>query len=272
MTTTFSLDNVPRHLRLPPIDTPILEYWADCFDHAFVALNPFFRVPGYTPETAAYGVVHLDLTNEQLIEHPQSDPPRRGNEAPDNFDDFIKAHGEPVRWSDIQKEIGAKDFMNFARTVWLWTVAVEREDRDPNISFLLDAYCQKHGVYRPEEDQLPAIMEPMLGRFLEVLGIEEVTLWSEWMNVSSTVPASDFATEKPCVSLPREKTSVITAPGFLIGWEFDDVAGLMGISDELRQKADPEQFLEGFWVTPEMYADVFNPVGREKRKPPVSKM
>jgi len=263
------MTQIPRHVLCPPTGIPILEWWEVCYDHVFVVFNPFFRVPGYSPETAAFGPVRAGPRSVAEIVGLLTGPtPERPNAAPDNFDDLIKAQGQPVPWRTVAEAIGASDFTAFCRTVWLWTLQVERPDRDPLIAGALSRYCRETGTYPPEEDMLPAILEPVLGRFLAALGISEVQLWSEWRDVSKTVPVSALRATAPCVELPGEKLCAVSAPGVLIAWQFDDVAGLLCLNHEMRSRADPAEFFEGVPVTGAMYADVFNPVDRMPRRPP----
>lgn len=258
----------PRHLHEPDLAVPVLEWWADCYDYVFVVLNPFFRVPGYTPETAAYGPEHVGSLSNKSILALLKNLPDRANEAPANFEDIVKKTGEPLRWIEIQREIGADDFQTFARTAWLWTVHTDRQDRDPQIALALEAYCQKNDIYPPEEDMLPAVLEPVIGKYLNALGLDSVEIWNEWRNVSREIQVSDLAPDAPSVEIPREKTSAVAAPGLIMSWGFDDTYGLLGLSDALKNRVDPDSYFEGFWVTPDMYCDVFNPVGFFDRQPP----
>jgi len=51
--------DIPRHLAEPPLDTPMLDWWADHYDHVFIAYSPFFRVPGFDPDMVAYGASYI---------------------------------------------------------------------------------------------------------------------------------------------------------------------------------------------------------------------
>ncbi|MCA0873614.1 hypothetical protein LCL97_22505 [Seohaeicola saemankumensis] len=266
------MTQIPGHVLCPPTDIPILDWWMGCYDHVFVVFNPFFRVPGYGPETAAFGPVRTgSLSVAEIVGLVTGPTPERPNAAPDDFGDLIKAQGRPVAWRRVAEAVGAGDFTAFCRTVWLWTLQVERPDRDPQMAGALSRYCRETATYPPEEDMLPAILEPALGRFLAALGISEAQLWSEWRDVSKTVPVSALRASAPRVELPGEKLCAVSAPGFLIAWAFDDVAGLLCLSQELRDRADPSAYFEGFPVTEGMYSDVFNPVDRAPRQPPCNR-
>lgn len=129
------MKEVPRYLQDPPLDIPILDWWARDYDYVYVILNPFFKVSGHSPKASFYGVVHHDNVTVQgvldLVEKANRPLP---NKAPSDFERIIKATGEPIRWKDIQTAIKAKDFWEFARTVWLWTLEVKRTDRNPIIA------------------------------------------------------------------------------------------------------------------------------------------
>jgi hypothetical protein len=78
-------------------------------------------------------------------------------------------------------------------------------------------------------------------------------------NWSKAVSVSEFRADRPSLDIPREKISAVSAAGFLICWEFDDVVGLLAITDEHFKRANPADHFEGFWVTHDMFGDVFNP-------------
>lgn len=256
-----------RALQHPSIDTPVLEWWANHYDHVFVVLNPFFRVPGYSPRTTAYGPVRRDLSVDALLDQIKNPPPPAANAAPEDFDDIIKVRGEPIRWSHIQRRIGASDFDTFARSVWLWALQVERADRNAEICAKLDALCAAESIYPPEDDQLPAVLEPAIGRYLTALGHTHVQVLDEWRQTSQTVEVEDFAKGQPSLCIPGEKLSAIAADGVLFSWAFDDVQALLAVSDGKRGLADPAEYFEGFALGIGAFCDVFNPAGFLKRTP-----
>ena len=258
----------PRHLQEPPLATPILEWWAGCYDHAFVVLNPFFRVPGHAPATSAYSTVRTGpLSVGEIVDLVSSPQPPQPNRAPEDFDSLIKATGQPVSWDEIRRAIDAPSGMEFYRTVWLWTVQCERKDRNAVIADALSRHCDATATYSPEEDMLPAVMEPMLGRYLAAHGLETVTLWSEWRDKSLEVTVASLMPGNPALRLPRDKVAAVTAPGLIMCWAFDDVSALMAMTDARLIQADPKDFFEILSVTPDMYPDVFNPQDANPRRP-----
>lgn len=260
------MKQVPRHLDRPPLDTPILQWWANEYDFVYAILNPFFKVPSYSPSTTQYGVTHVgNSALQDIINFVTTTKISTSNDAADDFDSTIKRTGQQVLWSDVQRAIGAEDFVEFARTVWLWVVHSDRSDKNLAIARALTRYCDENHVYPPEEDVLPAVLEPTLSEYLRRLSIDEVTIWSEWRDKSLRVPAAAFDRSNPVVDLPGEKCSGIAAEGFFLSWEFDDVVGLLCLTEELHLRSSPLELFEGFAITPSMYSDVLNPVDLSER-------
>ena len=50
-------------------------------------------------------------------------------------------------------------------------------------------------------------------------------------------------------------------------WGYDEVAGLICMTDEFRRANPPEQFFEGEYATTKTYIDWLNPPDKFKRKP-----
>lgn len=250
----------PRRLLMPPVERPILDWWADDYDHVFIAFNPFFRVPGFTPATAAYGPVHSDRTEFDEIVDLMEQVEVRPNEAPEDFEDHIKESGQPVRWSEVQRQVGASDFNVFARTAWLWTLEVDRPDRDAAIAAQLDGLAT-FGLYRPEEDSLPVIMEPMIHDYLSALHLDEVTIWSEFRESSERIDIEDFSRASPPVRLPEHFVAAISSndPRLLIAWNPDGVEAFIAMTEEVRHMAPPERFFEGRYAGIDTHVDWLNP-------------
>ncbi|EPX86039.1 hypothetical protein [Salipiger mucosus] len=259
ISTHQALPDVPRRLQHPYDNLPVLDWWKYDYDHVYVVLNPFFRVPGYSPETAAYGPVRLALPVSELEELLEEGVPLRDNEAPDGFEETIKGTGQPVRWADVAASIGAMDFPAFARTLWLSIIAGDPDEMDLDMLDRLDAYCRETALYTPEEDVLPPVLEPVLGRYLAGMGLDEVTLWSEGRESSRDCAVSAFGRDAPPVVLPGQKLSAISAPGMMLTWAYDDVAGLLALTDEMRQRIDPSEHFEGFWAAADTTSVVFAP-------------
>lgn len=271
------MENIPRHIQEIPFHTPVLEWLANECDHVFVALSPFFRVEGFSPETAAFGPVYVNRTTiKDIMEFVKSPSTPRPNEAPDDFDQTIKTHGECVSWAKVQSAIGVTDFMEFSRAAWLWSVCSPRVKDHALTVEKIEAYCKDHNLYSPEEDHMPLILEPIIESYLGALGIEGVTAYNEFRNVKHEVPVTEFSANRPPVVLrsgPHSSTDTVCAivsdtPKLMFHWGHDDVSGLLCITDEARKLADPAKFFEGFYVTADMYCDWLNPVDFFERNPP----
>lgn len=263
------MGNIPRRIMEAPLHTPMLEWWAKEYDHVFIILSPFFRVDGYSPETAAFGPMHMDSATVDDVLGLIKNPITRPNEAPDGFEDMIKKSGEVVTWQEVRSAIGVEDHRTFCLACWLWVVASSRANKYPDIVEKLHVYCRKHGIYKPEEDQLPAVLEPIVGTYLTALGIDDVTVYSEFRDKHMTVPVTAFSSEQPTIVIPREKTCAIVArePKVLFCWGHDETYGFICISEDARLLADPADFFEGQYAGVDTYCDWLNPVDFFERKP-----
>lgn len=244
-----------RAISDPPDGVSVLKYYADSYDHVFFALNPFFKVPGYSPGTAAYGPVHVEFGPDfDLVERLRTgDLPERPNQAPVDFEDLIKASGKPVAWESVRREIGSPNFQDFALAVWLTTVNGNRGKIEPAIAKSLQNYLQEKDLYRPGEDFLPAIQEPDVGRFLDALGIEEVECHDEFRDKRATIPVAAFKAGKKSVSVGTSGVHAVSAKGLLITWPHDLVYSLVCMRDDILQRVDPQDYFEGVWAGSEAW-------------------
>lgn len=263
------MKSIPRNIDEPPIDTPMLEWWANEYDRVFIILSPFFRVEGFSPDTAAFGPMRMDSATVEDVLDLIENPVTRSNEAPVDFEDVIKQGGEIITWQEVRSAIGVEDHKTFCLACWLWVVASSRANKYPDIVGKLQTYCRKNGIYKPEEDQLPAVLEPVVGTYLTALGIGDVTVYSEFRDVHMTVPVTAFSSEQPTIAIPREKTCAILAhePKVLFCWCHDETYGFICISEDARLLADPADFFEGQYAGVDTYCDWLNPIDFFERKP-----
>lgn len=251
----FSSPEPPRHLAHPPPEVPTLSWWSGHYDAVWIALNPFFRVPGASPLTEPYGPHFAEASDAEDLLALLSEP--SPNPAADGFEDRIKTTGQPLSWTSIHAVHGGP-LEAFLRAVWLSVVHADRPERDGSVDDLLAALAEE-GVYPPEQDTMPAVMEPLIARFLAALNIAEVTVWNDWRDESAQVPRAAFEPDQPALTLPGESISALSAPGFLISWSFDDVYAHLALSRELADRVDPSAFFEVVTVEPHMYSDWLNP-------------
>ncbi|MGH6780573.1 MAG: hypothetical protein ACREB5_00505, partial [Sphingomonadaceae bacterium] len=108
----------------PPEDTPILPWYDGAYTVAFVALHPFFRVPGLDPAICEYGTLildgcdrpdgadFLDWTNGAVAER------RTGKELDGAaIDNVAKRFAEPFGWRSICEEVGFSDHRDLNRAL-----------------------------------------------------------------------------------------------------------------------------------------------------------
>ena len=114
-----------------------------------------------------------------------------------------------------------RSYYGHAKSICLnFGIDVPRGDRNERIVAGLDDLARETGLYKPEEDHMPIVLEPVIARYLVALGIDAVTIADEFHDETQPRRASDFAPGAAPVSLRRVRVSSIVsdAPGLLIAW------------------------------------------------------
>jgi hypothetical protein len=261
---------LPRRHQVPPLDMPVLRWWADAWDHVYVVPHPLFQVPGADPATRSYGPQHINTTPADLLARLRNrrwPPPT----LPEGFEGQIKTSGIPHRWADVARAIAAPDPLMFARTLWLHTVQVQRADTDTALRDRLIEYCAAHHLYLPEEDQLAIILEPALHRYFTALGLTEFSMRNAFDTVQrDAVPLAALSRAEPPLAFPGEKICRIFSDRlpFYLSWSFDDIWALLCLPEAVRALAPPEEYFECFPLAPGQYPDWLNPPAMSPRLPP----
>lgn len=231
----FRLDRTIHH---PSHKVPILTWWAGIYDHVFIALHPFFRVPGL----------------------------KGLGSKPFPSDDLIKSSGQPVPWSEVHRAVapeGPRD--TFYRAAWLLSVLGYAERANIDLQTRIENYCARESLFLPQEYGLAPILEPTVGNFLARLGSSSVVAWDEFRENSIELELSTFDRSQPHYRLPRSITSSRIwglhnrEKGLLLTWEFDSTDALIALTTDALSLAKPEEFFEGWYADEKTYCDVLNP-------------
>lgn len=189
--TTPEYYSLERSITYPSHDIPVLQWWENVYDHVFVALHPFFRVPGHSPRTAAFGPEHIERSglSWEGFRKLALEERNRPNAAPDDFDATIKKLGRPVSWEQVNTIVGARPFPEFSLAVWMATVEFRRDDSDEDLIRQILEFADQTDLYLPEEDLFPAIYETALGHMFESLGISNLVIDDEFDGCPTPVNA-----------------------------------------------------------------------------------
>ncbi|UWQ61390.1 hypothetical protein K3723_10920 [Leisingera caerulea] len=250
-----------RAIQHPSCRVPMLTWWEGIYDQVFVALHPFYRIRAVT------GSAHTleERGHENLLSY--SERPLFDDDRAEGFEDAVKRHGEAVSWAEVHEAV-APDLprSDVYLAIWLLACIGYQNRAGIDLQKRLAAYCQENRLYLPEDDGLPAILEPVVQEFLSCFGCRHVTAWDEFRHHSDTVPLSVFRKAEPCYWLPQSITSAavwglhLPDPGVLMTWGFDGTEAIIAMTSRALEIAKPENFFEGWYAGAGTYEDVFNPV------------
>ncbi|MEP9389569.1 DUF2711 family protein [Mesorhizobium sp. KR9-304] len=267
--TTPEFYNLDRSITYPSHDIPVLRWWENVYDHVFVALHPFFRVPGYSPRSAAFSPEHIDRISSAEFMKLVLESRDRPNSAPDDFDATIKKLGQPVSWEHVNAIVGGRPFPEFSLAAWMATVEFRRDDSDENLIRQILEFADQTDLYLPEEDQFPAICETALGEMCKSLGISNLIVDDEFDERPTSVAAEVLlSTELSIRDKFRGKLSKMydEEKSVLIITDFDAISSLIAIKDRHLEAARLPSRFEGFFATSDMFCDWINPRSFFKRK------
>jgi len=83
-------EGMDRQISHPDVKIPIKTWYKDHYEHAFLALYPFYRIISENPMRLQ------DAPYEHLL---------RWDERPDDFDEIMKLRGETIGWSEVHKTV-----------------------------------------------------------------------------------------------------------------------------------------------------------------------
>jgi hypothetical protein len=265
------LKSPPRELVRPPPRIPILDWWKGHYEQAFIALNPFYRLPA----TQDIGNSKTTIVNGRTYVASKFRRSGDFDEFEFDFFDYSKRHGETVRWSTVHDAVCPEvPFSKFALCVWISSCLGRRDDVPADIQERVEAYCLSNALFLPEDNVLASVLEPRVGEFLSAAGVECIDIYSQFRENRETHSVDVLSKDYPAFVLPRGRSTELVycihskEIGLVMTWEFDGVEALIGLSNEALKVAKPEDFFEGFYVGEDTYTDWANPLDFTPRDAP----
>ncbi len=243
---------VPRAIEHPSCRVPVLSWWRGVYDHVFIALHPFYRVPikGAPPESGRPKLENTDGWSHQ----------------PRGFGDVIKADAQSITWAAIHGAAAPDEPQERVyRAIWLLSCLGFAERADTALQRCIESHCVASRIHLPLDDSMPPNLEADIGRFLGRLGRLQVTAWDQFRDNSIDVPLSAFLPDRPSIRLANGLTGPgvfglhLPGDGVLLTWAFDCTEALIALTDKALSRARPEKFFEGWYADATTYCDVFNP-------------
>lgn len=243
----------------PPDDTPILPWYGGAFQHAFVALHPFFSVEGLHPGACESGSLVL-LRSEmpdgaELLEWADEAKAARklGKEIEaDAVDTIAKRFGRTIGWQAVARAAGFSDHCELDRALRTNIHGLRDDLADSASTERLLRYCDREALFLPTEGRFEPVMQSALIQMFARAGHCEIIAGDEFGNEERLVDLSALAGKKPWVGVedvPAYGARRLFAPDrSLLAWVHWDSfytlilgteAGLAGIR--------LNQLFEGFW-------------------------
>jgi hypothetical protein len=241
--------NIDRAIAHPSWDVPMKAWWEGVYEHVFIVPHPFFRVPG------------------EPVSFAREYESREGREAWPEFRSEVKKIGEPVSWQEVHRLVAPEvPREKVYREIWLFSAGLGGGGRsDADLEKKLQDFCEAESLFSPEEDGMPAILEPEIGQFLSQFEVASVRAWDEFRENSFDLALSLFESDKPDIPLPKSITSNsiwglhVPEPGVLLTWEFDATVAIIAMTDAAMSHVHPEEFFEGWYADESTFCDVFSP-------------
>jgi hypothetical protein len=239
-----------RQISEPDIKTPIKSWYKGYYEHAFIALYPFFRINSEHP------------TGSQNPQYESLLPPR---DKPDDFDDITKLRGEKIRWSEVHSLVAPETSKrDFYLAVWLLACRGFVERANIALQRKISAFCEAENTYLPTADFIPPILHPDVGRFLAPFEGQRIIAYDEFRNHSVELSLSCLQKHAPTAWLPQATTKNgiwaihVPDPGILMTSTFDGTDILIAMTDAAFSQSDPREFFETEPVVEDMYGDWLN--------------
>lgn len=241
-----------RAIAHPNIDVPIMKWWEGHYDRFFIVPHPFFRIRSVGCDGLPSGGY------DEIIKH--------GAWSLD-YGDLLKRRGEKVTWKSVHADV-APDVLRipFYRAVWLLSCLGFAERADIDLQKRILAYCQDNFLNLPEDDAIPPILHPAIGKFLAPFCGTEMVIYDEHRETSGPLVLSELDKDAPTIVLKSGFGETlpwaihVPDPGILLTSQFDGTETLIAMTEKAYARSDPDDFFDTEPVDEDMYCDWLNPV------------
>lgn len=247
----------PDRLISLPDDTPLSDYYHGMFDAVFVALHPFFTLPGTHPLDCDYGTpisYRSELPDDvDLIPHAEAAEAERSKQKRVDWDEAhrrARLHSRPISWRKMTGALHFADHRLIDRALRTNIGGLRAEFADEAAADILTEFCNKRAIFLPTE----GVFQPAMYRAIESLfrqaGAETVIVGDEFgdhecelrldgivENLANAVPFGARRIRDPRASLLA-----------IVPW--DHFLTVFAMTRESLERVDPARIVEGFWAEP----------------------
>ncbi|MGU3492778.1 DUF2711 family protein [Xanthobacteraceae bacterium A53D] len=252
-----------RRFVAPPYDTAILPHYAGLFDAAFVALHPFFRLPGMDPADCLHGTQVFERAEVpegvSLRAHMAAgEAERRAGKALDEdaVDLAAKAGGQKVSWREMVSRTGLADHRDLNRALRTHIKALKPEFADEAAATRLVEVCAGENLFLPTEGAFQPLMERSLVALFAACGCSQVIVGDEFGDEAVPVALAALEEDRPWHMTPAwppiAPRRLVAEDGSLMACVDWDSFFILILGTRARfGQVDPASLFEGFWCGPE---------------------
>lgn len=252
----MSIDKLTSY---PSYDEPILGWYADAYDLAYVALHPFVRIPGLDPALCSPWTTHIDrsdlLANQDLLDAIRSrESAGHLNFSPHVVDEITKRRGVALSWNEVGKATGLTNFADLNRALLTSIGALKSEYQDQTGADLISHYCSSEKIFPPSEGEFQASMQQNLGKVFRASGVDRIQVAGQFDEVANAIEIDLLDSQEPWCSIdriPNRAGRIFAADrSLLVVVDWDSFFTLICGKAERLQSVRLAEFFEGFWCSP----------------------
>lgn len=244
---------------MPLDDRPILPFYEGAYAGGFVALHPFFEIPGLDPALCEHGTHIVERgeipTGADILAWAEQDRALKAvgkTVDADAVDLAAKLRGRPIGWREMLAAAGFADHAALNGALRTHIRGLRPQFADPEGAERLVRLCAQRRIFPPTEGMFQPVMENALRQFLEACDLKRI-VWADEFD-------ADTARKIDLRDLPRDKLWVAGAatPDYVprrlfasdgslflcVHW--DSFFTLILGSEERLAKGAPQTFFEGF--------------------------
>lgn len=185
----------------PPEEEAILKWWENCYEAAYVAFHPFFRIEGWLPKDYEHGTKIIDarssaVSTEQLFEELNSTKSEGERQRHEQFYDDWRLRAKTVSWRDVATRSGIRSETDLNVALLTNILALGEQYSNEIDAKKLADWCTENDVFMPTEGEVQPTLVKAMGDLFQKLGRDEIWLGDEFDDNRTTVSVSDFLLDK----------------------------------------------------------------------------
>jgi hypothetical protein len=240
-------------------ERPVLEWFDGRYARCFVALHPFFRIPGMDPAQCMHGPLILEASDmpegANFLEWNEEQYQNQlANKIFDSeaVDEAARLYGEPVSWHEICGEAGFSDHHALEVALLSCKHALIARYHDAKGVRRIEDYCAREKIFLPTDNEFQHSMQRGICALLDAYKAKRAIMEDEFGFAKEIVSLS-YLQEcgiSPAGGAPEayNPTRISTEDRALhICVEFDCFFALIFEQDDRLPKATIGNLFEGFW-------------------------